>query len=149
MYATDAFFEWRSIPEPNTGCWLWLGGMTGDGYGVAFGKLAHRVAYRAYKGPIPVGAVIRHKCDNPACVNPEHLVAGTHLDNMADKVRRGRAAGAGKGEKHWKASLNAEQVEAIRADPRSQHAIAADYGIRQQAVSKIKLGQTWGHLRKG
>lgn len=146
MHATEAFFEWRSIPEPNTGCWLWLGGMTGEGYGVTMGELAHRVSYRDHKGPIPSGAVIRHKCDNPACVNPEHLVAGTHLDNMADKVRRGRAAGAGKGEKHWKASMTEEWVLAIRADPRPQAVIAKDYGIRQQAVSKIKRRQTWAHI---
>lgn len=62
------------------------------------------------------------------------------------KVRRGRAAGAGKGEKHWKAAMTEEWVLAIRADPRPQSVIAKDYGIRQQAVSKIKRRQTWAHI---
>lgn len=140
------FIEWRSIPEPNTGCWLWLGGMTGSGYGAAFGNMAHRLSYQAYHGAIPFGLVVRHKCDQPSCVNPEHLAVGTHQDNMGDKTRRGRAAGAGKGMAHWKASLSDAQVMAIIGDTRPQRVIAADYGIRQQAVSKIKRRETWGHL---
>jgi hypothetical protein len=147
MMTTDTdFIECRSIPEPNTGCWLWLGGVTGSGYGAASGKLAHRMAFEAFWGSIPKGLVVRHRCDQPVCVNPEHLVVGTHADNMRDKTARGRAAGAGKGSAHWKSALTDAQVMAILADTRPQRTIAADYGIRQQAVSKIKRGQTWRHL---
>jgi hypothetical protein len=141
--------EVRSTPEPNTGCWLWTGGLTGEGYGSAFGQLAHRISYEAHKGRIPHGLLVRHNCDQPSCVNPDHLIAGTHLQNMQDKTRRGRAAGAGKGAAHWKAILTDADVLAIIADARPQSVIAAQYGIRQQAVSKIKLKQTWAHLRKG
>jgi len=76
-------------------CWLWRGlidrngyGRIGDNYRVA---LAHRFAYEAAIGPIPAGLDVLHSCDNPPCVNPAHLRVGTHAENMADMVRRGRA----------------------------------------------------------
>lgn len=140
----EFLIETRSIPEPNTGCWLWLGGLTSAGYGAyGGGRAAHRLSYATFNGPIPDGLLVRHARDQPSCVNPGHLLVGTHDDNMRDKVSRGRAAGAGRGARHWNAALSADDVEAIRNDPRTQSEIGAAYGIRQQAVSKIKRGQTW------
>lgn len=63
-----------------------------------------------------------------------------------DKVSKGRARGAGRGEAHWKSTLTKDQVISIMADERSQSVIAAEYGVRPQAISKIKLKQTWAHL---
>lgn len=86
--------ERLSIPEPNSGCWLWLGSIKKNGYGnMAFGgsfTQAHRVSYMAFKGEIPSGFVICHSCDNPSCVNPDHLWHGTYSDNMKDASKKGR-----------------------------------------------------------
>ena len=75
-------------------CWLWTAAKMGIGYGAVWdGKIltgAHRVSWRLHNGTIPKSKFILHKCDVPACVNPAHLYIGTPLDNMLDKVARGR-----------------------------------------------------------
>ena len=86
----------RSIPEPNTGCWLWTASTHEFGYGQIYFRRkvgrAHRLSYFAFKGEIPAGMVIRHTCDQPYCVNPDHLVVGTQRDNIHDSIRSGRFA---------------------------------------------------------
>lgn len=81
-----------------------------------------------------------HHCDNPICVNPRHLWVGTRQQNSTDMVLKGRSR---TGTKHWNVKLTENQVAAIRADPRTQKLIAADYGISQPLVSVIKTGQRW------
>jgi hypothetical protein len=85
-------------PEPMTGCWLWTGGTVDrNGYGkVSYADrpiYVHRFVYERTIGPIPPGLFILHRCDVPACVNPDHLYAGTNQLNVDDKMRRGRWAG--------------------------------------------------------
>ena len=84
----------RYEPEPTSGCWLWTGNTLG-GYGVVsfkrIRKLAHRVSFEYYKGKIPEGLIIRHTCDNPMCINPDHLIVGTNSENSKDMVKRGRS----------------------------------------------------------
>ena len=84
-----------SIPEPTTGCLLWLGPLNGAGYGKIKidGRMsgAHRVSYAANVCAIPVGMMVLHKCDTPACVNPNHLFLGNAKDNIADAMKKGRA----------------------------------------------------------
>lgn len=89
-------FEQKYITEPNTGCWLWTAaagiyGRIGLGSREDGWEHAHRVSWMLYRGPIPEGMHILHRCDIPLCVNPNHLFLGTHGDNMRDAVRKGRA----------------------------------------------------------
>lgn len=152
-------FEASYIPEPNTGCWLWIGTLRGsNSYGVikSHGKNtpAHRYAYEAFKGKIPEGLIVCHHCDMPSCVNPNHLFIGTQADNEADKVRKGRQSRGErhraalshldrKGENSPRAKLNWELVKEIRKDVRPQRIIANAYNVSQTVISNIKLGKTW------
>ena len=83
-------------------CWMWLGPTKPSGHGCLTAdclcQSAHRIAYRLFKAPIEKGKHIRHKCDNPPCVNPDHLLIGTHQDNMRDATERGRWQ---TGDQHW------------------------------------------------
>lgn len=88
-------FERHISPEPMSGCWLWIGSVT-NGYPQMrdeSGKVCrvHRMMYELNHGPLPEGIIIRHKCDNPACVNPKHHEPGTPMDNFEDMLKRGRS----------------------------------------------------------
>jgi len=141
-------FDARFLVTP--GCWLWTGSLTTEGYGRLkvrgrqFG--AHRVSYELHVGPIPAELIIRHRCDNPRCVNPEHLIPGTTFQNMQDKVERNRQA---KGSANGKSKLSQEQaLEAIklRRDGWTLQAIGDKYGITKQSVYAIMTRKNWKHL---
>lgn len=138
-----------SLPEPNSGCWLWLGSIiptTGYGRIGLRSEPAHRASFEAHGGAIPAGLVLRHRCDNPACVNPDHLEPGTHADNVADCVRRGRNA---RGSRNRHAVLDEEQVAAARARlaaGASQAAEARRLGVSHGIVHRIANDRTWKHV---
>jgi hypothetical protein len=140
-------FEEKFIPVPEIGCWLWEAATFKDGYGAfrANGKQnrAHRFSYQLYRGEIPDGALVRHKCHVPSCVNPDHLLLGTVADNVGDKVRAERQP---RGETHKSSKLTAEQVLAIRADHRSSSEIAKDYPVSGSQVLRIKSHEVWSHV---
>ena len=143
------------------GCWLWTGRVLPPfGYGqiTSDGKtlLVHRVAYEQLVGPIPAGFNVLHRCDHPACWNPEHLFTGTHADNTADKVAKGRHV---YGERHqWygrknsgDAHVSSKISEADVTDIRvlagfglSHTAIAREYGVTQSCISRRLSGARGG-----
>src|ERR1035437_9317920 len=103
-----------------TGCWIWTGHLRIDGYGMFVldrkPTRAHRASWELHVGPIPDKALVIHRCDVPACVNPAHLRLGTNDENMADMVAKGRQA---KGPRIRNSMFTEDQVRAIRADNRS------------------------------
>lgn len=129
-------------------CKLWKGALSSYGYGCLErdGKslLAHRVAWDESNGrKVPDGMLVMHSCDRPRCVNPEHLKLGTHADNQADKVAKGRQA---KGEKNGRAVLRrGDVVDILERDRRGQAMgpIAREYGVDRMTVRKIIRGVTW------
>jgi hypothetical protein len=145
--------EANSMPEPNSGCWLWMRFVDKKGYGKLGLKkwgeqMAHRAAYVAAHGSIPKGMCVCHKCDNPGCVNPDHLFAGSVQDNSDDKWKKGRA-NIPFGSRHAQTKntgLTEEKIAQIRADSRSGYALAAEYGVSRTTISLIKRGLAWRHV---
>jgi hypothetical protein len=131
------------------GCWNFTGFTLPNGYGRIKGsvsgasELAHRVSWTVHKGSIPKGMLVCHKCDNPRCVNPDHLFLGTSADNMADMDAKGRrvnqsAIPGTRNSNHWKARLTIEQIVEIRArssEPRKQ--LAKEFGTSPRYISSI------------
>ena len=133
----------------DTGCWIWTGTTDGRGYGmVSFrskDRRAHRVSYELFKGPIPVGLHILHRCDTPGCVNPAHLRAGTVKENMADRAARGRRDV--RGEQIGTSRLTEEDVRKIKASPDvSQKVLAEMFGVAPTHIWRIRTGRSWAHV---
>lgn len=141
-------FEDNYRVDEVTGCFEWLRARS-RGYGkVTIGRKqlgAHRVAYERAFGPIPKDLQVCHRCDNPGCVNPDHLFLGTGLDNHRDKAMKRRSP---LGERNGRAIIGADQVRQIRAMagelPKTQ--IAARFGIGWSQVARIIRGDQWKHL---
>lgn len=149
-------------------CWLWLGVRRKDGmrYGICRVEgrrngYAHRIAFELHnKRPPAPGLVVRHKCDNPICVNPAHLLEGTHGDNVHDAQERGRLATGERnamsrpevraklaGANNPMAKLSPDQVEAIRAAASQgvrKIELARTYGVCRSLITLIVKGQRWG-----
>ncbi len=110
-------------------------------------KFAHRIAYELKHGEIPNGLIVLHNCDNPACVNVDHLFLGTQAENMADMVSKNRQM---KGADHHKAKLTDEDVLEIRSRYNGKRGIltmlANEFGVRKQTISKIVKHRIWKHV---
>jgi hypothetical protein len=131
------------MPIPWSGCWEWMGQT--DRYGkFSFGneQLAHRASWIIHNGTIPDGLNVLHKCDNPSCVNPEHLFLGTHTDNMQDKIKKGRA-NPRQGEAHPMAKYTEEQVRYIRTCGKKSKELAMEFGCNYTYIDQIKRGDIW------
>ena len=142
------------IPEPNSGCWLWLGARNRQGYGVVYpcGRIGkqhrvHRLFYELYCGPILNGLHALHQCDNPICCNPDHIFLGTPKDNASDRVRKGRSYDQS-GEKSNNVKLTKTQVSEIRISMENQTVLSIKYGVSQSQISRIKTGKRWSSASK-
>lgn len=143
-------------------CWEWEGSLR-NGYGNfnLNGKIkaSHRLSYIIFKGEFPDGLCVCHSCDNPACVNPNHLWLGSYKDNNLDCVKKGRRPDKrgkngfwwgkhpNQGEKNPKVKLTEEQVREIRSSNLLQKEIGKIYNLNQTTISKIKLGKIWTHVK--
>ena len=135
--------------DPN-GCWIWQGAVGSKGYGAAYhnGRTlgAHRLAYRCEHGELPPApAVIRHRCDVRKCINPQHLIAGTHADNARDRVSRGRSARQ-QGALNGRAILSGSDIPSIRASDATLSALAQKYGVGATTIADIRKGRRWKHI---
>lgn len=126
-------------------CWP-FGDYVGDYANFSFnGKMhkAHRFSYELHHGPFPSELYVLHKCDNPPCVNPNHLFLGTHADNMSDMARKGRA-------RSGRTKLTPEQVRQIRADYAakrgSTYALGRKYGMSSSAIFSIVSYEHWKNV---
>lgn len=141
----DKFWDRVDRKSPNE-CWHWKGSLR-NGYGNHSmnyrSYYAHRIAWQIANGEAPPSGKafhVTHLCNNKSCCNPAHLALDTAAQNTRAAYRDGLAAS---GEMHPRAKLTKQQVEAIRADTRTQTQIASEYGIRQTQVSRIKRGDSW------
>ncbi len=155
---------WAKVKKTD-GCWLWIGCRDSKGYGQMSGGSrgapkvkAHRASWILCHGKIPESLCVRHKCDNPQCVRPDHLELGTLLDNNHDTVKRGRHVFQKQPEKHAQgeqvhgAKLTKElviKIRKLRADGWTQTRLAADFGVSQAAIWSILAGKTWRSVGRG
>lgn len=138
-------------PEPNSGCWLWTGSLMWKGYGNFNSgggcERAHRVSWKLFVGPIPQGAILCHRCDTPACVNPDHLYAGTPKQNTRDMMVRGRhKTRPHHGHQNGNSIFTPEQVKRIRdgwALGRTTGDMAAEYGASRSAIWGVATGRRY------
>lgn len=142
----DAFW----IPEPNSGCWLWLGMMYAKYGGFKIGSTrdgtrrqvyAHRFAYELTNRKVPDGLFVLHSCDNKMCVNPDHLSVGTTSQNHKEAYARGlRKVQLGR------AKLTPSDIHAIRQSTEKQRVLAARYGVSGSRIADTRNLKTWKHI---
>jgi hypothetical protein len=162
-------FEEKFIPEPNSGCWLWLAALS-HGYGM-FGlrdgpvmrtRIASRASWMIYRGPIPPDLYVCHRCDVTSCVNPDHLYLGTQFDNMRDMFGRKRDGTSNghnamwlypermiKGSAHPLAKLDEAIVGRIKERLREGVArkdLAGEHGVSTSLIDGIANGKKWRHV---
>lgn len=141
-----------------SGCWQWTGAPSDSTPTGAYGRMriygvqerAHRVSWLLHKGAIPDGLQVLHRCDNPKCVNPEHLFLGTNADNVADRVSKGRSGWQErKGEAHPMSKLRESDVRAIRerhSAGERQSVLAREFRVDRATVCEIISRRKWAHV---
>lgn len=148
---------WRRVNQrgPND-CWLWGGSINHNGYGILTmnvgGKKrnirATHVSLALHGKPRVDGLHALHSCDTPSCCNPAHLRWGTNVENVQDRISRGRpgSPGAKPGEAHGNAKLTEEAVRVIRGCDQNPRMLAHIYGVSIPTIYNVKSGHTWGHV---
>lgn len=146
-------FNKRWVPEPFSGCWLWIGAIS-EGR-TSYGQVqqnnkkttAHRVSWELHKGNIPAGLFVLHQCDTGLCVNPEHLFLGTAQDNSADMKNKNRSYHP-RGESNGRSKLSVADVTAIRrlAPVMRQVDIARRFDVSRQIINHIVKGNRWNQI---
>lgn len=148
----ERFFRNISFSSHVQDCWIWEGLKNKGGYGriVVNQKEipAHRYSYILHKGSIPPKHFVCHHCDNPSCVNPEHLFMGTPSENSRDRHKKGMHRDD-TGSKHPMALLDEEKVQTIRLllkDGKQGSILAKKFGVSSACIYSIKSRKTWKHI---
>jgi len=152
MRTLEEKFNALYLAEPMSGCWLWEGRVHSDrkpyGYLSHAGKglQAHRVSYELFRGPIPANTLVCHRCDNPSCVNPDHLFLGTPQINSRDMVVKGRSKA---GTKNASAKLDEVRVAEIRAASsggENKHSLARRFNVSRRLIQLIMKREVWPNV---
>jgi len=147
---TDRF--WKKVTKTDT-CWLWTGSIGNTGYGQLRVNRktvrAHRVSWELHNSKILSGMCVLHKCDNPPCVNPDHLFLGTHKDNASDREYKERGNHA-RGSAVGISKLQDWHVVIIRkmlaSDLWTGKSISELFAVNNRSISNIKNNRTWKHI---
>jgi hypothetical protein len=158
LSTSERFFQ-KIAPVDKNGCMLWIGNKYWDGYGkfhvreisnnISFWKTvrAHRYAWELKNGPIPKGLYVCHKCDNPLCVNPDHMFLGTQKNNLEDMASKKRST---IGCRNPMSKLTDEDIRIIREmykNGYTQQSIANIYSLSRSNIGLIVTNQTWKHVK--
>lgn len=157
MPFTEEFIErfWAKVnkdgpvhPALGTKCWLWKGahGKRGHGYvnNSEFQSTAHRASWVIHRGDIPSLMCVLHKCDNPPCVNPDHLFLGTELDNVRDMIAKGRKKPPRI--TYPRRILTDAQIVEIRASSETNRTLADRYGVTRLTISSVRNFRCWKNV---
>ena len=159
----DSFINrfWKKVIKTKSDdCWEWTAYKNKKGYGqLGLGSrgegtiLAHRASYLIHNKSLCTNLMVLHKCDNPSCVNPEHLYQGTASDNTKDMIKRNRSVFGGynpaSGEKNSNSKLTGNQIKNIRKEIRhmSCRQLGKKYGVAHSTIARIIRGETWNNFR--
>lgn len=153
LYCSHACrFESKYEKRGPTECWPYQACRHAFGHGQFWNGTrvvyAHRFAWELINGPVPKGIYVCHRCDNPSCVNPEHLFLGTCADNLSDMRRKGRGSKPPRraGEQHSMAVLTEDRVRTIRQSSLSSRQLADMFGVEYQTIWRVRKRQTWKHV---
>jgi hypothetical protein len=140
---------------PWCGCWVWMGHTmkpyAANPRAMPYGRLifngsrmlAHRFAWSVYRGHLPKSALVLHRCDNPCCVNPQHLFLGSQQENIEDRNQKQRQA---RGVSNASAKLTEDQVQAIRGGAKRDGEWAQMLGVTKSTVRHARTRRTWRHI---
>lgn len=135
--------------NPN-GCWEWTASKNASGYGLMYIKgrkyRAHRISCYIHNLGLKPRLVVLHTCDNPCCVNPDHLRPGTQQENVQDMIAKGRGVLVQRGERNMSSKLRRMDIKPIRKSSESNRQLAQRYGVNPSTISRIKCGLIWAHI---
>lgn len=149
---------WNLVVKGNDpdGCWVWTGPMIGSGYGrfsfLDRRMLTHRWAWLFHHNADPFPLDVLHKCDNPPCLAPHHLLTGTHRENLRDAWSKGRLHQPPRvlGVNQWKCKINEDAVREIRklkATGLTHKEIGIHFGVSSRVSEKVIQGTAWAHVK--
>ncbi len=148
-YLRDGYLAarlWSEVKKTPQGCWERQKGVGKAGYSILYYKgqtlYAHRLAFEMTHRALRPKECVCHRCDNPPCINPDHLFAGTHQDNMRDAAAKGRSSQGGRRLTEWQVR---KMVERYLAGESAREIVPA-YGVRPDQLLKILRGDQWRQL---